>query len=350
MLDNQFATTSALGNFATLPRTPLVTGVTPIEAMPNLTKTIGKGQLFVKRDDAMGFAFGGNKVRQLEFYLGEALAQGADTLLITGAVQSNFVRLAAASANKLGLECHIQLEERVAKNDSDYRQSGNVFLDQLLGATIHTYPEGEDESGADAELEAIAERLKTKGRKPYVIHLAPGHPALGALGYVIAAQEIVNQMTQYDLRFDKIVIASGSGHTHGGLVYGLRALGCDIPVHGICVRRSAEQQRPRIRNRFNEISDLLGEKTHLATDQDILVEDEFLTPGYGQFNQTTTDAILLGARKESLMLDPTYSGKSMAGFLHHARQSHPKQSLLFWHTGGTPGLFAYRGALVQSLI
>ena len=182
MRDTAFATVCDLGVLTQIPRTNLVNGITPIEPMPNLSRTCGGGALFVKRDDAMGFAFGGNKVRQLEFYLGEALNQGADTILITGAVQSNFVRLAAAASNKLGLNCHVQLEERVKKNDEHYRSSGNVFLDKLLGATLHHFPEGEDEAGADRQLEVIAEALKGQGKTPYIIHLAPGHPALGALG------------------------------------------------------------------------------------------------------------------------------------------------------------------------
>ena len=349
MHDTAFATTCDIGALTQIPRTNLINGVTSIEPMPNLSRACGGGALFVKRDDAMGFAFGGNKVRQLEFYLGEALNQDADTILITGAVQSNFVRLAAAASNKLGLDCHIQLEERVAKNDDHYRTSGNVFIDKLLGATLHHYPEGEDEAGADRQLEIIAETLRGQGKTPYIIHLAPGHPALGALGYVVAAQELLNQMAAEDLHIDRVVLPSGSGHTHGGLLFGLRALGCDLPVHGICVRRSADLQYPRIKTRCQEITDLLKLDANPVGDCDILVDDRFLAPGYGTLNRATTDAIIQGARYEALMLDPTYSGKAMAGFIDIAEKSNGSESSLFWHTGGTPGLFAYQGDLLASM-
>ncbi len=232
MLDTEFSTIASVGKLLDLPRAKLVNGITPLEAMPNLSRICGGANLFVKRDDSMGFAFGGNKVRQLEFYLGEALSLNANTILITGAVQSNFVRLAAAAANKLGMECHIQLEERVAKEDTYYRNSGNVFLDRLLGATIHSYPEGEDEEGADLHLGEIAAELSAEGKSPYIIPLGPGHAPLGALGYVVAARELLNQMVQYDIEFDEVIVPSGSGNTHGGLLFGLRALGSELKVNG----------------------------------------------------------------------------------------------------------------------
>jgi D-cysteine desulfhydrase/L-cysteate sulfo-lyase len=219
-----------LGRISAIPRTRLFAGPTPLEAMPNLARSCGGGTFVVKRDDCMGLAFGGNKVRQLEFYIGEAQAQNADTVLITGAVQSNFVRLAAAAARKSGMDCHVQLEERVTKSDAAYRNSGNVLIDRLLGATLHSYPDGEDEAGADKRLGEIADGLRQSGRRPYVIPLAPGHPPLGALGYVVAAHELARQIADTGLEIDEIVVASGSGNTHAGLLFGLRALGSGIPV------------------------------------------------------------------------------------------------------------------------
>ena len=195
-----------LGQLSAINRASLFSGETPLEPMPNLASHLGSARLFVKRDDCMGFAFGGNKIRQLEFYFGEAQAQNADTVLITGAVQSNFVRLAAASANKLGMDCHIQLEHRVSNTNDDYENSGNVLIDKMLGATIHTYPEGEDETGADRQLGIIAEKLKSEGKRPYIIPLAPGHAPLGALGYVVAAQELLGQFQAQNLKVEKIVV------------------------------------------------------------------------------------------------------------------------------------------------
>ena len=182
------------GRLASIPRQRLFAGTTALESMPNLSAHCGGARLFVKRDDCTGLAFGGNKVRQLEFYFGDACANNADTILITGAVQSNFVRMVAAGASKLGLSCHIQLEDRVASKDRQYHSSGNIFLDKILGATLHSYPEGEDESGADDQLEAIASELRANGHKPYVIHLAPGHAPLGSLGYIVAAHELLTQI------------------------------------------------------------------------------------------------------------------------------------------------------------
>lgn len=331
-----------LGRLAAMPRVRLFSGRTAIQGLPNLAKHCGGGaSLFVKRDDCTELAFGGNKVRQLEFYLGEAVAQDADTILITGAVQSNFVRLAAAGAARLGMACHIQLEERVANDDPLYHTSGNVLLDQLLGATLHSYPDGEDEEGADRQLTLLADQLREVGKRPYIIPLAPGHPPLGALGYVVAAHEILQQIDEDNLAIDEIVVASGSGNTHGGLLSGLRALESSIKVTGICVRRDADAQRPRLLNRSQEIADLLGIQSKV-TDDDIVLVDDFLAPGYGHASEACMDAILMGARCEGLMLDPTYTGKSMAGFIAQAKEAEDSKGLLFLHTGGSPEIFAYQ--------
>lgn len=337
-----------LGVFAELPRAHLLNFCTPLEPMPNLTAHCGGARLFVKRDDCTGLAFGGNKVRQLEFYFGEALVQGADTILITSAVQSNYVRLAAAAARKLGMDIHIQLEERVDKDDSPYRNSGNVLLDRMLGATLYSYPEGEDETGADKNLGEIATDLRGKGRTPYVIPLAPGHPPLGALGYVVAAKEILNQMAERNLSIDRIFVASGSGATHSGLLFGLRALGSAIPVTGVCVRRKASLQVDRIRQTCDGIARLL-QVDNCVDDDDICLTDAFLAPGYGKINDPTAEAIILGAQKEGLILDPVYSGKSMAGTIDGARSAKEQSAYLYVHTGGTPAVFAYQFDIEEAL-
>jgi len=325
-----------------------MSGVTPFNALLNLAGVYrGEVNLFAKRDDCCDLAFGGNKVRQLEFYFGEAKAQKADTVLITSAVQSNFVRLAAAAARKLGMECHIQLEERVAKDDPYYRTSGNVLLDKILGATLHSYPEGEDEAGADRNLGAIAAGLTAQGRTPYIIPLAPGHAPLGALGYIICAEELLQQQQNLGLRIDEIVVASGSGNTHSGLLFGLRALGSSIPVKGICVRRGADLQGPRIKQRCQQIADFL-EIENPVREEDVEVDDTFLPPGYGSANKDVMQAILVAARTEALMLDPTYTGKSMAGFMARASQAQQGSTLLYLHTGGTPAIFAYEKDFEQA--
>ena len=333
-----------LGRLADMPRVRLVTAQSPLERLDHLTRINTGATLWAKRDDMQGLAFGGNKVRQLAFYFGAALDAGADTVLITGAIQSNFCRLCAAFAAKLGLDCHIQLEERVPSNDPLYRESGNVLLDRLLGATLHRFSSGEDEAGADANLEAIADDLRGRGRVPYVIHLAPGHPPLGALGYADCAREILAQAAEQDIRFDHVAVASGSGATHGGLLFGLRALGCDVPVTGICVRRDAGQQRPRITVRCEEIARLL-ETVNPVAPEDVVVNDRWLAPGYGQLNLPTERAIRLAARTEALIVDPVYTGKTLAGALAIAGNRPPGENILFLHTGGTPAIFGYANGL-----
>jgi len=208
---------------AEFPRVSVAHVPTPLEPLANLSADFGTS-IFVKRDDCTGFALGGNKVRQLEFYIGAALHEGADTILITGAIQSNFVRTAAAMARRFGMDCHIQLEERVDGAGDLYRTNGNVLLDRLLGATIHSFPVGEDESAADQSIYRIADGLRAEGRKPYVITLGTDHPPLGALGYVDAALELVGQIDG-EPPFDEIIVGSGSASTHSGLLFGLRAIG-----------------------------------------------------------------------------------------------------------------------------
>lgn len=337
-----------IGRLNSFPRARLSHLPTPIDEMPNLGRHMGAARLFAKRDDCTGLAMGGNKARQLEFYIGDAMAKGADTILITGAVQSNFLRTAAAAARKSGMECHVQLEERVPNPSGAYRQSGNVLLNRLFGATLHSFPEGENEAGADKRLEEIAADLKAKGKHPYVIHLGPGHPPLGALGYVAAAHELVEQIKESGMIYDEIVVPSGSGATHAGLLFGLRALGCSIPVKGICVRRPRDRQRPRIASRCEEIADLLGMRNPVDG-PDIIIEGQFLAPGYGRTNEAVLEAIELAARHEGIILDPVYSGRTMAGFLNAARRAADGQNLLFLHTGGQPAVFGYEADLAPVL-
>ncbi|HIK94188.1 MAG TPA: pyridoxal-phosphate dependent enzyme, partial [Planctomycetes bacterium] len=224
---------SVLQRLATFPRCRLAHVPTPLEAMERLSTRLDGVALFVKRDDCTGLGFGGNKIRQLEYYLGQALKVKADTVLITGAVQSNFVRATAAAARRCGMECHIQLEERVPNVDELHRSSGNVLLNRILGATLHSYPSGEDEEGADAKLKEIGEELRQDGSVPYIIPLGAAHDPLGALGYIDAAAELLTQLDQRSLRMDHLIVSSGSGATHAGLLFGLRALGSPIGVIGV---------------------------------------------------------------------------------------------------------------------
>ena len=336
---------SPLAGVARFPRARLGHAPTPIDAAPNLGAALGI-DLYIKRDDCTGLALGGNKVRQLEFHFGAALAQGADTVLVTGAVQSNLVRIAAAAARRLGMEIHIQLEDRVEGMDEPYRASGNLLLDRVLGATLHPFPEGEDEAAADAAMEVRAETLAAGGRTPYVIHSAPGHPPLGGLGYVVAAEEIAEQARGLDIRFDAVVCASGSALTHAGLLVGLRALGERTPVLGICVRRDAAGQAVRVARVAEALAATIDRPDAFDTD-DVEVSDAVHPPGYGRLNEPVREAMALAARREGLLLDPVYTGKAMAGLIAHVHSGRiaPGSRVLFVHTGGQPALFAYAESL-----
>ena len=330
------------------PRVDVAHTPTPLDPAHVLGDRLGIS-LHIKRDDCTGFGFGGNKVRQLEYYFGAALRDKADTVLITGAVQSNYARTTAAMAGRFSMECHLQLEERVADAPETYRTSGNVLLDHILGAHLHSYPQGEDEAGADRALGEIAKGLKQQGKRPYIIPLGPDNPPLGALGYVRCAIELCRQIDEQGLKVDQIILPSGSSFTHAGMLFGLRAIGCRIPVLGICVRRDASQQNPRVAARTRQVGELLGLPT-IIRDEDVAVYDGVFAPGYGKLNPITMDAIKLAARTEGVFLDPVYTGKAMAGLM--AAKSDgllAGDNVIFVHTGGQPGIFAYGDTLLKEL-
>ena len=329
---------------AKFPRVTLAHTPTALEPMPHLSRLLGGPKLYIKRDDCTGLFLGGNKARQLEYYFGEAIAQGADTVLTTGAVQSNHARQTAAAARKLGLKCEIQLENRVAGMAPEYYNlSGNVLLYRMLGVPIHTYPVGEDEAGADANLQKIADRIRKEGGKPYIIPLAAHHPPLGALGYVDAMAEILEQARAMKITIDAIVLPTGSAATHAGALAGLRALGSRIKVFGICIRRSAKLQAERVLQRTRAAANLLG-TAHTIGNDDVWVTDDYLGPGYGLPTPELMEAMDLAAQTEALLVDPVYTGKAMAGLIGLVRKGHfkPTETVVFLHTGGIPSLFAYQ--------
>lgn len=323
------------------PRARLMTGETPVEPLERMSDLLGV-DLWLKRDDLTGLGFGGNKTRQLEFYFGEALASGADTILITGAVQSNYVRSAAAAAARLGLKAVLQLEERVPDMGKLYYSSGNVLLAHILGAEHMSYPLGEDELGADNALHERADQLRAEGRTPYVIHLGIDHPPLGALGYVTCGGELSRQISDFDVA----VVPSGSGATHGGFLTGLRLAGQNAPVYGICVRRDHNQQRARMEIVLRKLAEKMKFDPAL-TQGDINVWDGALAPGYGRVGDGTREALTLMARTEGVFLDPVYTAKTFAGLLGLLAEGTIRkgQKVVMLHTGGLPALFGYQEEL-----
>jgi len=310
---------------------------TSLEPMRRLGAALGGLNLWVKRDDCTGLATGGNKTRKLDYLMAEAQARGADLIVTQGAVQSNHARQTAAAAARLGLDCHLLLEERLADAPPIYASSGNVLLDELFGATWEVRPGGTDMAAALAE---AAERFEAQGRRVYAIP-GGGSNALGALGYVRAVRELLDQARAAQLRVDRIVLASGSAGTHAGVVAGLAALGEDIVVDGISVRFARDAQIERVHSLACATAELL--ETTVPPKPAVRVDDGHIGGGYGVPTAGMVEAVRRVARLEGLLLDPVYSGKAMAGLLAMAEAGEigRDETVVFLHTGGAVSLFAY---------
>ena len=319
-------------------------GTTAIEKLTHLSRELGGPDIYIKRDDLLGLTSGGNKTRKLEFLVADALAQGADTLITVGAVQSNHCRLTLSAAIKEGLKCRLLLEERVA---GSYRPeaSGNNFLYRLLGVeAVQVVAAGTD---LEAALREMAQELTDLGRHPYVIP-GGGSNALGALGYVACAQELLAQCFELGLNLDHIVLPSGSGGTHAGLVAGLTCNHADLPVTGISVRAEAAAQAAKLRSLAQGVAELLN--IDLAVPGEAFtVLDDYVGEGYSLPTDGMIEAVRLFARLEGILLDPVYTGKAAAGLIDLVRQGRFKQgeAVLFLHTGGSPALYAYQEALLE---
>jgi len=324
------------------PRVPLAHLPTPLELLPRLSDHLGGPAIYVKRDDCTGLATGGNKTRKLEFSMGAALQQGADTVITVGAVQSNHVRQTAAAACKLGLKCEVLLEHRVADPSELYRTSGNVLLDRIFGANLREYAKGTD---FDAAMDEVAEEVRAEGGTPYII---PGGAsnAVGALGYVGCGEELLAQCADAGLAFDHIVTATGSAGTHAGLAVGLRASGSNLPILGIGVNAPQEVQEERVYKLACEAAELVGSPGCVARD-DIIADCHYIGPGYGEPTESMNEAVLMLARLEGLLFDPVYSGKALAGMIDYIRTGRfaGADNIVFLHTGGAAGLFAYADTL-----
>ncbi len=314
---------------------------TPLELLPNLTRHLGGPNIYIKRDDCTGLATGGNKTRKLEFLVADAQQQGADVLITQGAVQSNHARQTAAAAVVAGMECKILLEERVPDAPDEYAQSGNVMLDALMGAEIvHRLPAGTD---MNAAMEAVAADLRKQGRKPYIIPGGGSNP-VGALGYVACAYELLHQSYEMGLHIDHVVHATGSAGTQAGLVAGFAAANSGVPVLGIGVRAARPQQEENVWNLARATLDYMGVPQSVLDRSDVVANTDYVGDGYGLATPSMIEAIRLAAQTDAILLDPVYSGKGMAGLIDLIRKGHFKkgENVVFIHTGGTVGLYAYR--------
>ena len=326
-------------NFTSFPRRHYLNGATPIEAMPRLSKALGgKVNLFVKRDDLLPGAAGGNKTRKLEFCMADAIEQGADCIVTCGAIQSNHCRLTVSWSAVEELECHLILEERVAGTYNS-EASGNNFLYELLGVKSKNIVS----AGTDLQtaMEEKASELTAQGKKPYII---PGGAsnAIGALGYAACAEEIVQQLNASRTKVDHIIVPSGSAGTHSGMVVGMIGCSGNIPISGINVSREKAPQEELVHNLALETAEKLAIKGEVNA-SDIVCYDQYVGEGYSRPTESMKEAVELFARKEAILLDPVYSGKTAAGLIDLVRSDYFKKgtNLLFLHTGGSPVLYAY---------
>ncbi len=302
---------------------------TPIEPLPRLSAALGGPTLLVKRDDQTGLAFGGNKTRKLEFLVAEAQAQGADLLITAGALQSNHCRQTAAAAARFGFACTL-----VLVGEPPARVSANLLLDRLLGAQIVWTEKAQRE----AMLEHVRAEAAAQGHKPYLVPYGGSNPT-GALGYAFAVEEFLAQ----GVRADWIVFASSSGGTQAGLVLGQRLFGYAGKILGISVDEPQTVLQERVARLAGETSEKFGQRLSFEPD-DILVNADYCTAGYGVLTEAEKEAIRLFAQTEGLLLDPVYTGRAAAGLLDLIRKGFfgKDEVVLFWHTGGQPALFADR--------
>ncbi len=309
--------------------------------MDNLTRLLGGPRLWIKRDDCTGLSTGGNKTRKLEFLMAEAVALKADVVITQGATQSNHARQTAAAAARLGMRCHILLEDRTGSTEPNYTDNGNVLLDRLHGATVERRAGG---SNMQAEMEAVAAKLADAGHRPYVIPGGGSNP-IGALGYVNAALELVNQSAERGLRIDHLVHATGSAGTQAGLAVGLHGLNSKIRLLGIGVRAPREKQETMVHELACRTWDLLSLRGELPRDA-VSANCDYVGGGYGVPTPGMVEAVTLLAQTEGLLLDPVYSGKGMAGLIDLVRKGHfeKNQNVVFLHTGGSAALFGYPDA------
>ena len=315
-------------NGSFLPRVKLAHLPTPIHPLRRLSTELGGPQLWVKRDDMTGLAFGGNKVRKLEFLLAEAQAQNARTLITRGAIQSNHCRQTAAAAACQGLDCIL-----VLTGNPPQTTTGNTLLDQLLGAQI-VWTEDRD---PEITLQEICEQADSDGRQPYLIPYGGSNP-VGASAYSAAMAELMEQNTP----IDRIVFATSSGGTQAGMIVGASRYGYTGKITGISVDPVATIIKPRIAALATETGSLLNHPLEITADQ-VEVNDSYLGGGYGVVSDLERKAIRLFAQQEGLLLDPVYTGRAAGGLIDLIRSGEigSEERVLFWHTGGTPALFAY---------
>lgn len=317
------------------PRRKYTETKTPIEKLGRLSELLGGPNLYIKRDDLLGLASGGNKTRKLEYIMADALAKGADTVITCGSLQSNHCRLTLAAAVKEGLDCHLILEETAIKK-YDEEASGNNFLYKLLGAKVHVFPNGTDKL---AEMDKLCEKLTAEGKSPYPIPVG-GSNELGTIGYSTCALEIIEQSLAMEVDFHHIVAANGSGSTTAGLLLGLFGRNENVDFTAISVSGRTEEVAPKVFELVEETAKLLEIEVNLPKEK-IHFYDEYVGEGYAIPTEAMIEAVQLVARTEGILLDPVYTGKVFSGLIDLIRKGKFKQgeNVLFVHSGGSPALY-----------
>jgi len=316
---------------------------TPLERLDRLTEALGGPEIWIKRDDCTGLASGGNKTRKLEFLVAAALEQGCDTLVTVGKLQSNHARQTAAAAAKVGLSCVLLLEQLTHDSPDEYVGSGNALLNDLLGATTEVF--GPDARTPDV-IEQRLDAIRRSGGSPYFIP-SGGSNGVGALGYVAAAAEVAEQAAAANVEFDRVVLATGSGGTQAGLLVGMECLGETASVVGVSVSGDRVTLSEKVAAVAADCSRLLGAAPVAAGR--VMIDDDYVGPGYGVPDRRTFEAIDLVASTEGVVLDPVYTGKAAAGLVDAVRthQVGSDERVLLVHTGGQAANFAYRAAFTR---
>jgi 1-aminocyclopropane-1-carboxylate deaminase/D-cysteine desulfhydrase-like pyridoxal-dependent ACC family enzyme len=314
-----------------LPRFRLIDEPSPLAALPRFTAAVGTDvEVWIKREDLLPLAFGGNKLRNLEFLVGAALAEGADSLITSGRRWSNHARLTAAAGARAGLEVHLVLTGPPIDPPGP-----NQRLDELLGATVHVTPSA-DRAEREALVGSVGADLRARGRRPHVVGVG-GSGAVGAAGQVVAALEALEQGRSASVEFDWIVVPSATGGSQAGLIAGHRIAGSAAGIHGVAVAHAASELRPGIERTLAELGRLAGQS---FDPRDVVLDESELGAGYGVPSPAADDATRLLARTEGILVDPIYTAKALAAVVRLARSGElAGRRVLFWHAGGTPGLF-----------
>ena len=317
---------------ARFPRVDLIDGPSPLQPLPRFWAALGgRAEIWIKREDLLPLAFGGNKLRNLEFLVGAALAEGADCLVTSGRRWSNHARLTAAAGARTGLAVHLVL----SGPPTDPPNPG-VRLDELLGATVHQATTN-DRDEREALIARVVADLRSAGRRPYVIEVG-GSGLPGVIGQVLAALELVEGSAAAGYEPDDVVVPSATGGTHAGLLAGLATAGVATRVHGFTAARGSGHPRPRIRKLLDDLAGLAGIAT--VADDLIRIDDSQLGADYGVPTTAATDATRLLATTEGILVDPIYTAKALAGLIAMTRTGElDGRRVVFWHAGGTPGLF-----------